>query len=659
MGTTRFNALDPLIDIKGSTTVENTRVLPTDEASLLGSQVATGTGDAISAPAGGTQTITDAGAAWTSADIGRFITIAGSAAGNNGTFLVTACPAGTQLTYLQAAGGGAEPAYAGTWKVNEPYTLSDDINFERTDRKDIKGTAQHYTAVPTYTRPDATGTPVPANLTNVASKTTDAKAIVRDVLEHNVSLRPTISGTDGALLVGDETFTTTGYNFVAGDLNSFITISGSTDANGTYRIKTVTDGQTLELDGLASLTAEACNWALVSGLKGILSSRNWADSTDTTGIPIADAGSYDNLNYDATYTEMIDPVSGHHPSTNAGLALWGRSYGDIKDPKRTVSNEGTRFFVQLMTGINDGTASTAYLEMLAGRNGTAATVVGGNKTIGGLTGMTIDDIGRYITIWECGTAANCGIYEIATVPTASSVTVVRGSNFAADASTGSISWAVSQEDSLWDFYNGDRWRFDQLSDTAFRTTMIGGITSDAALAAAIHNLQVFTGAAVGEQHPTLTNTGNYFVWSDAALVPNPLTSNVEELLNALNASIGDRNYLPGGALTDGQTITASLMALDAAISSSTITRTIERLSSVVSRFSVHNLPVGCSYTVDGTLNGRNMFVFWRGVLRDPGTVANGDDYAETSGAGGPGGVGQIQPYTNIHANDHINYMILQ
>jgi hypothetical protein len=390
-------------------------------------------------------------------------------------------------------------------------------------------------------------------------------------------------------------------------------------------------------------------------VKGILSARNWADSTNTTGIPIADAGAYDNLNYDATYVDMIDPVDGSHPSTNAGLAFFARTFGDVKDPKRTATNEGTRFFVQLLTGINDGTATNAALQMLAGRNGAVATIAGGNKQIGGLTGMTSDDVGRWISIWECGND-QAGIYQIASVDSATQVTVTRTANFVADASTGAILWAVSVEGNIWDFYHGDRWRFDQLTDTAFRTTMIGGITSDAALSTAIHNLQLYTGENPGVQHPVLSNTGNWYVFSD---IPGGASdSNLTEIVQTINDQIGDRNYV-GPTLTDGETITDSLRALEAAISSSTIVRTIERLAALVPRNVVHNMPAGTFYTVDGTNNGRNMFVFWRGVLRDPGTVANGDDYAETSGAGGPGGVGQITPYTNILANDHINYLILQ
>jgi hypothetical protein len=47
-----------------------------------------------------------------------------------------------------------------------------------------------------------------------------------------------------------------------------------------------------------------------------------------------------------------------------------------------------------------------------------------------------------------------------------------------------------------------------------------------------------------------------------------------------------------------------------------------------------------------------MYVFWRGLLRDPGAVVDGDDYDETSTT-------QITPYTKIKSGDHISYLILQ
>lgn len=665
MATTRYNTLDPVIDIQGTIPVSNTRGLPTDEANFLGAQTSTGTGDAISAPAAGLQTITDAAGLFVATDVGQFITISGSSGGlNDGTFLVTARPGATQLTYLASPTGAAEPAYGGTWVVRNPYTIADDINFERTDRKNIKGTAQHYTDVPTYTTPDAPSTPKPANLTNVAGKTTDAKPIVRDVLQANIALRPPINYTDGSVASGSNVFTTTGYHFVAGDLNSFITLvcAGDPTVNGTYRVSTVTDGKTLVLDGLNPAVGGpfAATWTLEGGLKGILSSRTYAKATDHTGIPIGDAGAYDQTNYDATYVEMVDPVTGIHPVTNAALALFARSYGNDKDPKRTATNDGVRFFVQLLTGINDGTATNAVLQMLSGRTGAVATVVGGDKVIGGLTGVTADDVGRWITVYNCGTVANCGIYQISAADELNQrVTVTRTGNFSADANTGTLLWGISDEGSAWNFYNGDRWTLDDLDETAFRTTMVSGIITDAALTAAIHNLQLYTGAHPGEQHPALLNTGNYYVFSD---IPGGVSdTTLLEIVQTINDQIGNRTYTGSGPLAphDGETITESLQRLSDAISASTVVRTIERLTAGgIVKFTVHDLPVATGpYTPSA--DGANLWVFWRGLLRDPGTVANGDDYQETSGSGGAGGAGQITPYTTINQHDHINYFILQ
>jgi hypothetical protein len=82
-----------------------------------------------------------------------------------------------------------------------------------------------------------------------------------------------------------------------------------------------------------------------------------------------------------------------------------------------------------------------------------------------------------------------------------------------------------------------------------------------------------------------------------------------------------------------------------------ITRIIERLSSNISAGTEHTIPGGNSYTIDATDNGQYLWVFWRGLLRDPGLVANGDDYEETSTT-------SITPYYKIKNKDHINYFII-
>jgi hypothetical protein len=222
--------------------------------------------------------------------------------------------------------------------------------------------------------------------------------------------------------------------------------------------------------------------------------------------------------------------------------------------------------------------------------------------------------------------------------------------YGGDISTSSTAytWEVGLPTSI-DLFYGYFQRLDQLSDNAFRTVLSLGIEETGDLRQDIDDIQVTIGMNDGDKSLAghLTNTGNYFPFVN---LPD-VTPSVVEALNTLNAQIGNRDYT-GAVLTDGQTITASLQALSNAITASSVVRTIERLSGDVNANVPHTLPGGITYTPDITGNGRNLWVFWRGLLRDPGTVANGDDYAETSGT-------QITSYTKIKDKDHINYLILQ
>jgi hypothetical protein len=644
--------VDPELDIKGRENIVNTRSLTGDEAAERGlqdgaQQTGNGTTDGVTAPVSGVQTATVAGAGFTASMVGKFVTIASMVNGvNNGTFLVTA-QAGTTISYVNAA-GVIEANIVATFDVFAPYSLADNVDFNATDRKNIKGTAQHYTAVPTYVRPSAIGTNVDANLTNIAGNTLDAKAEVTDVKQAGIKLRPSIADGDGNALVSDETFTTTNFHFIAGDLDSFITITDgtSTGAAGTYRIKAVTDGKTLELDGFAPTGAGTCTWVLEGDLKGYLSSRSYADAVDRRGIPIADSGAEDETVYEATFADVIDPVTGGRPVEEDGDQIYGRTFGDDKDPNNTGTNEGTRAFVQLLTGVNSGAAVDSLLEPISGRAGSAASLPGGNTTVNGLTGMTAQDIGRYLTIWNL--AADEADHRLITGYNSATSVDLAGTNFTADAS-GAIEWQVSRHPGSWDFYTGDRYRKDELSETAGRTTLIGGIIADAELTQDIAEIREFIGAADGDTTPALTNTGADFIWSD---LPNPADTSVEECLNEINEQVGDRQYT-GVVLTDGATITANLQELANAISGSSITRVIERLTADVAKNTAHTLPGGNSYTLDGTDNGANMFVVWRKLWRDPGpNTVTSNDYEETSTT-------QITPYEKVADGDSINYLILQ
>jgi hypothetical protein len=641
--------LSQLIDVQGSINFDQAKTL-TDEPNQKGGQQDSGSGNGTTdnfAVAAGVVTLTIAGETWTSALIGAFITISSATTGgNNGTFLIQSVPGGTTLTYINAS--GAAEVFGGDYEINDPYSLEVEQNIHRTDRRLIKGTTNYYDDVPTYERPSAIGTDVPANLSNIAGKTEDASTRVITVKQDSVKLRPTISGSDLTLAISDETAEFTDMHFVADDVNSFITISGSTDADGSYRIKTVTDGNTLELDGLDSATAEGTiSWKLESDLKGILSSRNYADAVDLRGIPVADSGAYDETNYDATFTEVIDPVTGGRPVDEAGNALYARSYGDAKDPNNTTTNEATRFFAQLIYGTNNGSATEEELEPISGRSGSAASVTDSSTTVTGLSGMLSEDIGGYLTVWGCAVDGNQRHAKITAVASATEVTV-DGSNFATDGNSGSLLWQVSRHPGNWDFYNGDRYQTNELPETAFRTTLIGGIQADAVLVQDISEIREFIGASDGETTPVLTNTGDEFIFSDLG---DPNNTNIEEILNTINAQIGDRTYT-GTILNDGETIVESLQALADNITASSITRIIERLTTAIPKNTAHTLPGGATYTLDGGGNGANMFVYWRGVLKNPGSDLRFDHYLETSTT-------QVTPHFNVRALDDINYFILQ
>jgi len=77
--------------------------------------ITSGNGDTIGGAAPN-MTLTDAGASFSSGEIGSYITLSGSTTGsNNGTFLITAIGGPTTLTYTNAA-GVAEP-FAGGWDI--------------------------------------------------------------------------------------------------------------------------------------------------------------------------------------------------------------------------------------------------------------------------------------------------------------------------------------------------------------------------------------------------------------------------------------------------------------------------------------------------------------------------------------------------------------
>ena len=198
-----------------------------------------------------------------------------------------------------------------------------------------------------------------------------------------------------------------------------------------------------------------------------------------------------------------------------------------------------------------------------------------------------------------------------------------------------------------DYYYGYRERADQLTETAFRTTLVNGLFADSQSATDISKILTTLGTNPGDTFLTLTPTSNYYIWSD---LPDG-TPSVTEALNTINTQIGDRVFT-GDCIgdSDGYTITALLQKLADCIASANFVRIIERLSADVSANTPHTIPGGYTYTLDGSNNGQNLVVYTRGILRDPGPIVNDNDYAETSTT-------QVTFYYNVKNKDHINYFI--
>lgn len=490
----RFNALDQALDIAGSLLQSDTRTLSNEPDGYGAPQAGqTGATASITTVISGIATITGL-TGMTAQSVGRMLTISGAAsASNNGTFLIVTFLSATSVEISNAAAVASDANNGAiSWTERNPYSLEDDLNYVRTDRRLIKGTTNWYDAIPTYQRPTAVGTNVPANLSNIASKTLDAHAWITN----RVFRADTVA---------------------ASDTNTIITAIGQ--------------------------------------LKH-------ADATDRTGIPVFDGA--DAGNWNSTYVEIINPTTENYLIAIGGIA------------------DGYRIF---------------------GRAAAAAT-----------------------------TSPNSVQIDFRAVPLGADITT-----------SIAYTWDGYQPTTI-DIYYPYRERADQLNENALRTTLINGLfapgAEDTTLRQVVGVPDGYTSLA-----GLLTNTGPFYPFNN---LPDG-TPSVVEALNTLNAQIGIRDYT-GPILTDGYTITQSLQQLANAIASANFIRVIERLGADINANVAHTLPGGNTYTPDGTFNGQNLVVYTRGLLRDPGPVANDNDYGETSST-------QVTFYSKLKNKDHINYFI--
>lgn len=170
------NRLDQKLDIAGSLNqAEN--LVKSEEPLQLGSRIPSQLGFNASIINSGVTTISGL-SGMTNQSVGHFITLFGANSSvNNGTFLITSFNSATSIDVVNVSAVNDSNNGNISWIERNSYSLEDDINFIRTDRLDIKG-VDYFAPVPTYTRPNDTTTQIPANLSNIAGFTTDARALV-------------------------------------------------------------------------------------------------------------------------------------------------------------------------------------------------------------------------------------------------------------------------------------------------------------------------------------------------------------------------------------------------------------------------------------------------------------------------------------------------
>jgi hypothetical protein len=583
----RFNAVDQELDVKGSNTQVANRTL-TDETGGLGQPLSGQTGSAanITVFGGGLSTLTGL-TGMTANSVGNFLTVGGAATvANNGTFLIAAYVSATSVQVANSAGVAPDAN-------NGALTWAEREAYSLQDDLNFERTdrqaikgVNYDQPIPVYVRPTAIGTNVPANLANIAGKTLDSFARSVSRGQFNWAVEPTLTDIYGAALL------------------------------------------------------------------------KHSDAVDETGVPCFDAAPWVG-DYNTCYVEVVDATTGNELEVLSGIHLGEKIFGITQNGSSTSPNSVEVKWYSCPNGGNISTSSTAYTweqgTSTAKTGTTTVTVVPGTNGASALTGLTAGgfaapaDVGTWLTVSGSVNPANDGTFVILSVQSATAVTV-QNHAAVAEASSPTVTWTqhTKTQPTFVNLTYGYNQRLDQLDQNAFRFPMASGLVGDADLRQDIIDLQSTGGWIDGTTNLStyLTNLAANFVFFT---LPGGAGDTVVAALNALNTQIGDRTYT-GGILASGQTIAASLQALSTAISGGTVMRYIERLGASVNANTSHLLPGGATYVLDGTNNGRHLFVYWRGLLRDPGSVVNGDDYAETDTT-------HITPYAKINQNDHINYFV--
>ena len=454
------------------------------------------------------------------------------------------------------------------------------------------------------------------------------------------------TGTAASITVGATVVLTGLTGMSLGSEGNFIEITGASNGgnNGTFLISNYVSATSVEIINPSAVTEGAgFEWT----------ERQPYSLEDDLNYVRTDRAAIKGVDYDQpipTYTRCDDTVTlvPANLSNIAGKTLdakamvFNRKYENVtinpSDGYATLTDTGNLKHadavnptgVPVADGFDAGNDEATYVEIIDGYSASLTVLSGPNA------GNRI--YGR--TVANTSTSPNSVDVQLRSVPEGDPLS-----------SSDPYSWEAGQPSTV-DMYYGYRQCLDDVDENALRVTLVNGIIGDAGVRQNILDLQTTVGVTDGDTDLSayLTNTTDYYPFSD---LPDS-TPSVVEALNTLNEQIGDRTFTgPIIGDNDGYTITDILQNLaDAIGSTSGVVRAITRVSGgAIVPGSVIALPGGLTYTIDATDNGSGLMVYWRGLLRDPGTVADGDDYEETSTT-------TITNYRRIRNNDHINWVVL-
>lgn len=216
-----------------------------------------------------------------------------------------------------------------------------------------------------------------------------------------------------------------------------------------------------------------------------------------------------------------------------------------------------------------------------------------------------------------------------------------------------------------------------------RTDFVSSWEGDVELIEDIENLWSFTGAGDGITSPTWNNTTAYYLLdanpSDLEAAINDINDGVGDLdfttgnyyaiqadgqtvtqtLEDLNLAIGDRDYTEENYVTDGESLTSSIDALDMALwdiettvsGITAVAKYVVTTSTAITPETAINTPISYTPYASDTQPGRNMDVYVDGqLLAADYSTAGDNDYEETSTT-------QWTPHFAIRANANITYFI--